>query len=69
MSEEVEGASVQVASEEAKSLMATVVGQIIAIVRVIVTYVMETMDRIASWIGEHPLATLLMIANICIWVS
>ena len=69
MSEEVEGASVQVASEEARSLMATVVGQIIAIVRTIVTYVMEAVDRITSWIGEHPLATLLMIANICIWVS
>jgi len=69
MSEEVAGAEVQVATEEARSMMATVVGQILAIVRTIVTYVMEVVDKITAWIGEHPLATLLMVANICIWVS
>jgi len=58
-----------VAGEEVRSLMATVVGQMIAIVRTIISYLMDTVNRVTAWIGEHPLATLLMIANICIWVS
>jgi len=57
------------AEEEARSLLGTIVAQIITLVRNIVSYVMEMVRRFIQWSGEHPLATILTIANISIWVS
>jgi len=57
------------AEEEARSVLGTVLAQILTIVRQIVAYVMEWVSRFIKWAGDHPLASILTIANICIWVS
>ena len=62
-------AGAQGAEEEARSFMGTLVAQILTIVRTIIAYLMDAMNRVIRWTGEHPLATLLTITNICIWVS
>jgi len=63
------GAGASVAVEEGRSLLATVVGQIIAIVRTIISYLMDAINRFIGWAGQHPLASILTVANIAIWVS
>jgi len=62
-------AGVMGAEEEARSVLGTVIAQILTIVRQIIAYLMDAINRFVGWAGEHPLATLLTIANICIWVS
>jgi len=56
-------------AEEGKSTIASLITQIINTVRTIIAYVMEIMRRFIQWTGEHPLASILTVANICIWVS
>ncbi len=56
-------------AEEARSTVASLITQIINTVRTILAYAMEVMRRFMQWAGEHPLATVLTVANICIWVS
>ena len=56
-------------AEEARSTVASLITQIINTVRTIIAYVMEIVRRFMQWAGEHPLATVLTVANICIWVS
>ena len=57
------------AEEEARSTIATVLAQIITIVRQIIAYVMEYMRKFLEWSGEHPLASTLLLANMVIWMS
>jgi len=57
------------AEEEARSVIGTVIAQIITLVRNVISYVMEYLRRFMAWAGEHPLATILFIANVTIWVS
>jgi len=57
------------AEEEARSTIGTVIAQIITLVRNIIAYVMEYLRRFMAWTGEHPLATILFISNVAIWVS
>lgn len=57
------------AEEEARSTLGTIFAQILTIVRTIVAYAVEVMRRFMVWVGEHPLATILTVSNICIWVS
>jgi len=56
-------------ADEAKSLVASAVTQILNIVRTVIAYVMEVMRRFTQWAGEHPLGAILMITNITIWIS
>jgi len=56
-------------AEEARSTVASLITQIINTVRTIVAYALEVMRRFMQWIGEHPLAMVLTIADICIWIS
>jgi len=56
-------------AEEARSALASLLTQIINLVRNIVAYVMEMVRRFMQWAGEHPLACVLTVANVCIWVS
>jgi len=56
-------------AEEARSTVASLITQIINTIRTILAYAMEVMRRFMQWVGEHPLATVLTVANICIWVS
>jgi len=55
--------------EEARSFLATIVANIISLIRTLMIYVSEIARKIITWIGEHPLATLLMVVNVSIWVS
>jgi hypothetical protein len=70
---EVTGIAVGEGLEEAKSLLATTIGQILNIIRTIVgtviTYVMDFWNRFLRYTGEHPLGMLLTVSNIIIWVS
>jgi len=56
-------------AEEGRSILASLITQIVNTVRTIIAYAMEIMRRFMQWAGEHPLATVLTVANICIWVS
>ena len=56
-------------AEEGRSILASLITQIVNTVRTIIAYTMEVMRRFMQWAGEHPLATVLTVANICIWVS
>jgi len=55
--------------EEARSVLGSLITQIVAIVRTLIDYALRFFRRFLAWSGEHPLACVLTIANICIWVS
>ena len=55
--------------EEGRSVLASFITQLIAIVRQLIKWVTDVAKRIIEWTAEHPLAMLLLITNICIWVS
>jgi len=57
------------AEEEAKSTIATVLAQIITLLRQFFAYIMEYMRKLLEWSGEHPLASLMLLTNMIIWVS
>ncbi len=59
----------ETAYEEGRSVLASVFTQMVSIVRTIVNYVLRISSQIIAWAGEHPLASLLLVANIMIWVS
>lgn len=65
----VAGTAVSPAMEESKSLLATIAGQLIAIVRQIIDFVLKIGSKIVRYASEHPLALTLLVANIMIWVS
>ena len=56
-------------SEEARSVLASLITQIINFVRTLIAYVMEIIRRFTQWAGEHPLATLLFITNFAILIA
>ncbi len=60
---------VEVAYEEGRSVLASVFTQLISIVRSILRWALRQAERLIAWAGEHPLASLLLTANIMIWVS
>jgi hypothetical protein len=57
------------AYEEARSVLGSTITQLIAVVRQLIRWVTTTVSQIVKWAGEHPLAMVLLIANVCIWVS
>jgi len=57
------------AEEEARSVIGTVLAQAITLVRNVVSYVLEYVRKFLAWVGEHPLAATLLIANMAIWIS
>lgn len=61
--------AVSPAVEEAKSLMATIAGQLLSIVRQIIQTVLSITQQIINYASEHPLAMTLLVSNIMIWVS
>jgi hypothetical protein len=62
-------AETQQVYEEGRSMIASLITQLISIVRTIVNYVLGLMQRFITWAGENPLSTVLITANLCIWVS
>lgn len=55
--------------EESRSALATAIAHIINFIRTLAVYAMEYMRRFLAWCGEHPLAAVLLVANIITWVS
>jgi flagellar biosynthesis/type III secretory pathway protein FliH len=64
----VEAESVQV-YEEGRSILGSLVNRFIAIVHRIVDEILKVTRQIITYASEHPLATVLLTANIMIWVS
>jgi hypothetical protein len=62
-------AETEEAYEEARSVLGSTITQLIAVVRQLIRWVTTTVSQIIKWAGEHPLAMVLLIANVCIWVS
>ncbi len=59
----------ETAYEEGRSVLASMFTQMVSIVRTIVNWALKVASQIVAWSGEHPLATLLLVANMMIWVS
>lgn len=55
--------------EEARSVLGTMIAQIIGIVRAIINFAIKVGGKVVEWAGEHPLALTLAVANMVIWVS
>lgn len=64
----VEAEATQV-EEEARSVIGTLIAQIIGVVRAIVNFALGMSRRFIEWAGEHPLALILTVANVMVWVS
>lgn len=56
-------------AEEANSAIATTIGQVMAIVRTVIKAVLRYMEKIVTWIGEHPKAASMFFMNLLIWFS
>jgi len=63
------GAVAEPAMEETKSLLATIFGQLLTIVRQIIDAVLKVTRQVINFASQHPLALTLLVANIMIWVS
>jgi hypothetical protein len=55
--------------EEARSVLGSLVTQMISIARDIIRWLMNIAGTIMSWSGEHPLATIMLVCNVAIWLS
>lgn len=60
---------VDTVSDEARSVLASAITQIINFIRTLVAYAMEYMRKFYTYMAEHPLAMTLFIANVIVWVS
>jgi len=56
-------------TEEARSVVATAIAQIINFIRTMVVYALEVVRRLMTYASENPLAFTLAIANVIIWIS
>jgi hypothetical protein len=55
--------------EEARSVLGTLINNIMAIVRTVINWAIMFFDKIVTFAGEHPEAFLLTVGNLIIWVS
>jgi hypothetical protein len=55
--------------QEGRSLLASIVTQLVSIVRQILTFLMNLSVRFVEWAGEHPLAAITSVINMAIWIS
>ncbi len=60
---------VETAYEEGRSVLASIITQLISIVRTIINFALKISGQVIAWAGEHPLASLLLVSNVIIWVS
>jgi len=56
-------------AEESRSVIATVIAQIINAIRTCIAYALEYMRKFLEWSGEHPLASLLLLNTIIVFIS
>jgi len=62
-------AETQEVYEEARSGLATLIGNIMGILRQLIAWATSMFTRITSYVGEHPLAMVQLVGNFCIWMS
>jgi hypothetical protein len=55
--------------EEARSVLGTLINNIMAIVRTVINWAIAFFDKIVTFAGQHPEAFLLTVGNLIIWVS
>lgn len=63
-----EAEAIQV-EEEARSVLGTLIAQIIGIVRACINLALGVVRQLITWSGEHPQALVLGVANLCIWMA
>ena len=59
----------QTSADEARSVLASLVTQLLALVREIVDHAIKMAKQIIKYLSEHPLAMTLLVCNIMIWIS
>jgi len=60
---------VNTAYEEGRSVLGSIVTQLVSIVRAVLNWAIQQVGKIVTWAGEHPLAAIMLGCNIAIWVS
>jgi len=55
--------------EEGRSVLASVVTRLVAIIQQVINYVMSITRQVVTYAGEHPLALTLLVCNMMIWIS
>jgi coenzyme F420-reducing hydrogenase alpha subunit len=63
------GGVAQTSADEARSVLASLITQLLALVREIVDHAIKVAKQIITYASEHPLALTLLVCNIMIWVS
>lgn len=61
-------AETEEAYEEARSVLGSLITQLISIVRTILTYALRIARQVITYASEHPLAMILLVSNIMIWI-
>jgi hypothetical protein len=64
----VEAESIQI-YEEARSVLGTLINNIMAITRMIINWAITFFDKITTFVGQHPEEFLLIVGNAVIWMS
>jgi len=57
------------AVNEVRSVLGSVIGNLIAILRTIINHIASIIQRVISWAGEHPEAFSMMMINLIILFS
>lgn len=55
--------------EEGRSAIATIIGNVLGILRQLIAWATSTFTRIMSYAAEHPEAMIQLVGNFCIWMS
>jgi hypothetical protein len=56
------------AYEEARSVLGSLITQLISIVRTILNLALKITRQVITYASEHPLAMVLLVSNIMIWI-
>jgi hypothetical protein len=59
----------QIAEEESRSVLASLITQVIGILRQVVDAVLRVARSILAYASENPLAFTLLITNVMIWIA
>lgn len=62
-------ATLETASSEGRSALASIVTQLVTTLRAIMNFALTQIGKLVQWAGENPLASILLIANMAIWMQ
>ncbi|MEM1563001.1 MAG: hypothetical protein QXV75_08480 [Candidatus Bathyarchaeia archaeon] len=62
-------AEAEQAYEEGRSVLASLITRLLAIVHRIIDHIIHVARQIMTYASEHPLAMILLTANIMVWVT